>query len=201
MIQSRNPARQRRRARQQRARERSAVIAAGLSVAAILIVGLGYFFIEANIPGTAVRNFLLLVITNGQVSPRSELYRALFAHIEMEDALIASPLSLLCGGLVLGRLIPSRFTRARLMRIATVVSVGVILAFMFFVWGLIIAGQHGHLRPGEVDTHKAWVQTACAFGWIAAYLVGAWCGVAWRDRRERAGAASLSGQSPSITPP
>ena len=181
MVKPRKTARTRTYARQRRLRERSTVFAASLSASTVLLVGLLTFIVLTNIPGTAIRNFWLLVMVNGQVSPSSELYRSLFAQIERQEALFVSPICLLAGGLVLGRLMPRRIPRPRLLRTAALVAVGVVVACVLFRWSLILWGQHGRLHAGEIDTQIELTQVVCSLGWIIAYLVGTWIGVQWRD--------------------
>lgn len=185
MAQSRTTARTRTDARRQRQREQSAALAAGFSVLTIFLVATLTFLILLNLPGTPVRNFWLLLTVNGQVSPNSQLYRDLFAQIERQEALFVTPFCLLIGGLALGRLMPKRIPRLRLLRTAGIVTVGVVLACILFRWGLILYGQQGHLRAGELDTQVALTQTACSLGWIIAYLIGTWVGVLWRDAGHR----------------
>lgn len=199
MAKPRRTAQVRTQARQQRLRERSTVFAAGLSALTTFLAGLAIFITLASLPGTAVRNLWLLLTVNGQVSPSSPLYRTLFTQIERQEALFFSPVCLLIGGLALGRLVPRRIPRPRLLRAAGVVAVGVVLACVLFRWGLILWGQQGHLQAGELDARTETTQAVCSIGWIAAYLVGVWFGGLWRDAGRSAEADTSETGSLSLT--
>lgn len=181
MTSSPTKARIRRRERVQRQRERSPALAATLSALTFFLVALLIFIVEMNIPTHPVRNFFRLV-AYGDTTPGSQLYLQLMGQIEREDMFFVTPLSLFCAGLVLGRLTPRRIAPFRLLRIAAAVSFSVVAACILFRWGLILYGQHGHLRPGEIDTQLAETQTLCIVGWLIAYLIGAALGVLWRGR-------------------
>lgn len=181
MAKPRTTAQTRKQARLQRERERTAITAIMLSIATVFVVALASFIVMANTHGSALFNLWKGLQADVPISPRSALYAQLLSQVEYQEALIITPLSLLCGGIALGRLISPKFTRLRLLRVATAVSAGVLAACLLFRWTLIIAGQNWHLRAGEIDTRLELTQAACMVGWMVAYLLGTWLGVLWRD--------------------
>lgn len=184
MAQFPTTARTRRRERLQRHRERSPGLAVFLSVLTAICVCLLIFIIEINTPTNPLRN-LFRLMAYGQITVSNPLYQHLLAQVERQDLLFATPFSLFCAGIVLGRLTPRRIANARLIRIAAMVGGGVILACIVFRWGLILIGQHGRLQAGELDLEMVKIQIAFLIGWLIVCLVGVLIGATWRNLRKR----------------
>ena len=118
-----------------------------------------------------------------------------------EDALFVMPLSLLCGGVALGRLAPRTVSRKNLL----LVPVGITLICNLIRWGIIvagmiIAGKGGHQIAGIVDWQIVRNQTLATVGWILAFVIGTGFGTLWRDaRRKREASANSPRPSPVTT--
>ena len=181
MAKPRKTSQARTRARLQRERERTPAFAVSLSIATIFLVALIAVIVMCNTYGTALYNLFQGLMAQ-TLSPRSVLYGQIISQVEFQEAVIFTPISLLCGGIALGRLISTRFTRIRLLGIAATASAGVLMACLLFRWTLLLVAQHGHLFAGEITSRLVLTQIGCTVGWIAAYLLGTWLGVLWRDQ-------------------
>lgn len=179
-IESRRPPRSRRRrfARP----ERSLAAAAWLGVLTVLVVAVIIFLVELLIPTSTVRNFCELVFVNGQVSPLSPIYQQYMNDIERQDDLIVFPISLFIGGLVMGRLAPSRARRGRVLGTAAWVALAVILAALGMVWVPTLVSSHGRLPQGADTPYVLTLVAVMAF-WAITFLAGAFGGLLWRNSR------------------
>ena len=178
-------------------RERPLGVAIGLGLAATLLVGVVIAVALLLTPGTVAHQFFRLVHNNASATlPLDPLYQEWAAKIQEEDTLFGTPISLLCGGLVLGWLAPHYASNRRVLVAGALMGLGVLAASLGFVWttGIIQqstlnaheGGQQVVLTaPPELILH----QTMGVAAWTAVCVLGTWLGLLLRDRgRNKPGA-------------
>ncbi len=178
----------RRRGRAKR-RERPLGAAVGWAVAATLAVGLIILGIQLLVPSSAIHNMYLLSHYNSSPTLRDDpLFEQWMADINREEALFATPLSLLCGGLTLGWLAPAYAGRRRVLRVAAVLAFAVVAVSLAFVWPAAIIQQNrlneagGRIVQVSIPPELMVRQAILTVLWIGVCVGGAWAGL-WARRR------------------
>ena len=170
--------------RKQRKRERTLGQAIGLAVAVTLGVGLLIFVILMLVPGTPLPNFYQLAHNNASSTLRTDpLFLQWMDKIDELEALLVTPLSLLCGGLTLGWFAPHYATRRRVLISAAAIALGLVTLSLAFLWPTAI------LQQDALNTHAGGTQvyvTAPAYVirnqvfwgliWTLVCVLGAWLG-------------------------
>ncbi|MGI4789689.1 MAG: hypothetical protein ACRYFS_12655, partial [Janthinobacterium lividum] len=116
-------------------REQPLGAAIGWGLAATLVVGIVILIIQLIIPGTVAHNFFLLAHNNASATlPLDPLYQQWADKLQEEDTLFGTPLSLLCGAIVLGWLAPSYASRRRILLSGAGLGLGVYAVSLAFIW-------------------------------------------------------------------
>ncbi len=177
--------------RRARKRERPLGTAIAWAVAATMGVSIVSFIVLMLVPNSALHNFFVLASrANSATLPLSDLYQQWQESIEREEALIVTPLSMLCGGLALGLLAPRYAPRRRVLlsgaAMATIL-LGVVLAFTWtealIQSGLTNKNEGGLVAKKTAPPELIARQAAWTLGWIAICAVGTGLGLKLRDRR------------------
>ena len=171
-------------------RERPLGAAVGLGVLTAFGVGLLILIVELLIPNSTLHNFYLLAHHNASATlPLDPLYQEWADKIQEEDALLVTPLSLLCGGLVMGRLSPSYVPRRRLLIAGGLLGLGVLAVSLGFLWPTAILQQNTlNAHEGGQIVHLTapvgLIVRQALFGaaWTALCVLGTRLGLHWRDR-------------------
>jgi hypothetical protein len=172
-------------------RERPMGAAISLGIGATIGVGIIILIVLLLIPSSTLHNFYVLVRHNASATlPLDPLYQEWAGKIQDEDALYVTTFSLLCGGLVLGRLAPRYAARRRILWVGALMALGIIAVSLGFVWFSAITQQNtmNHNEGGQtvrltLPPKLILVQALCAVAWTAVCVFGTWLGVTWRDRR------------------
>ena len=158
-----------------------------LGVAALISV------IQFLVPHSALHNFYQLVHYNSSATlPLDPLYQDLMTRIQTEDALFLTPVSLFCGGLVLGWLAPRYASYLRVYVSGGLTGLGITAASVGFTWPTAIFQQkalNAHdggeqvalSAPPSLIAEQAFLMLA----WIAVCILGTWLGQHLRDWRFR----------------
>jgi len=176
-----------------RARRRERPLGAAIALGLVVTMGAGLVILVAQLlsPGSFLREYFELLRHSPSASlPLSPLYQQLSERVAREEALFATPFSLLCGGLTLGLLAPRYAPRRRVLSAAGLMAFGILAVSLSFLWVDNIATTNllnGH-EGGDV-THPtaplAYLLSQALWGlaWIGACVLGAWLGLVGRDRR------------------
>ena len=172
-------------------RERPLGTAIAWGVAAAFGTGLLLFAVQMAVPSSAVHNFIDLLRHNPSATlPFSQLYQDWFAKIQVEEALLVTPLSLLCGGLTLGLLAPRYAARRRVLLSGAAMAFGVLVFCLAFTWipsvletNLLAASQGGMVARLAAPVSYIVRQTLWVAAWTAICVLGAALGLYLRDRR------------------
>ena len=197
MARTRGAARGRGRAKR---RERPLGVAVGLGLATVLGVGMLILVVQLLLPGTTLHLFWDLVRHNSSATlPLDPLYQDWGAKIQAEDDWVVAPLSLLCGGLVLGRLAPRYASRRRVLLSGAALGLGMLAASLGFTWPAAVLQQNALDRneggmnvvltaPTELIVRQA----LFVLGWTAFCVLGTRLGLLLRDRAPRPAAEAPS---------
>ena len=174
-------------------RERPLGTAIGLGLAATLAVGIFIALALLLIPGTVAHQFFRLAHYNASATlPLDPLYQNWAEKMQEEDVLFGTPLSLLCGGLVLGWFAPSYVSRRRALLSSAALSIGVLAVSLAFQWAAAVTqqatlnahegGQQVNLTapPALIFRQALWVIV-----WTAICVLGTWAGLALRTRKRQ----------------
>ena len=149
------------------------------------------FAILMAIPTSALHNFFELCLHNPSATlPFSQLYQDWSEKIQTEEALLVTPLSLLCGGLTLGWLSPRYASRKRVLVSGAAMAFGLLIVCLAFAWGNaihetnVLANSQGGL-VARLAAPVSYIvrQTLCVLAWTAVCVLGAFLGLRLRDRR------------------
>ena len=164
--------------------------AIGLGLAATLAVGLLMATALLLTPGTAAHQFYALVHGNSSATlPLDPLYQNWAEKMGEEDALIGTPLSLLCGGLALGWLAPNYVVRQRVLLSGAALGFGVMAVTLTFQW-VAALNQQNTLNVHEGGQQVALTappdlilrQAFLVVVWTAICVLGTWLGRTLRER-------------------
>lgn len=184
-------------------RERPLGTAISLGLAATVGVGLVILLVQLLLPHSFMRQYYeLLRHSPSATLPLSPLYQQLSEDAAREEALFATPFSLLCGGLALGRLAPRYAPRRRVLVAAGLMAFGILAVSVSFLWvdnltttALLNKHEGGTISHPTAPLGYLLRQALWGLGWIAACVLGAWLGLRWRDRR------SPQDRSKGVPPP
>jgi len=172
-------------------RERPLGAAIGWGLAATMGVGLVILLVQLLLPGSFMREYYELLRHSASATlPLSPLYQQLSEEVAREEALFATPFSLLCGGLILGRLAPRYAPRRRVLVSAGLMAFGILVVSVSFLWvdnltttDLLNKHEGGTISHPTAPIGYLLRQALWGLGWIAACILGTWLGLRWRDRR------------------
>ncbi len=174
-------------------REHPLGVAIGFALAAILGTGVVIALASVLIPGTTAHQFYSLVSNiRSATLPLDPLYQEWSEKISEEEALFATPASMLCGGLTLGWFAPSYADRRRVLVSGGLIGFGVIAASVAFVWvaGVLSQNTLNHTEGGQQVNITAppqliaW-QSLFTVAWTAICVFGTWLGLGLRARQAR----------------
>lgn len=179
--------------RRARKRERPLGTAIAWGVAAMMGVTAASFIILMLVPNSALHNFFVLASqANSATLPLSDLYQQWRESIEREEALIVTPLSMLCGGLTLGLLAPRYAPRRRVLLSGAAMAailLGVVLAFTWTAAliesGITNRNEGGLIAKKTAPPELIARQAAWDIGFICICALGTGLGLKLRDRRTR----------------
>lgn len=154
-------------------------------------VGLIILLVQILLPGSFLREYYELLRHSASATlPLSPLYQQLSEEVAREEALFATPFSLLCGGLVLGRLAPRYAARRRVLVCGGLMAFGILAVSLTFLWvdtvyttDLLNKHEGGTISHATAPLAYLLPQALWGLAWIAACILGAWLGLWWRDRR------------------
>jgi hypothetical protein len=188
--------------RVRRQRERLLSVAVAWSVAVIFGVGLALFLALFLTPNSALRNYWDLTHYNA-VTASNPLYQQFANGMELEEKLLVTPLSLFCGGAVLGLLASPREGRRRLLLTSLGLAVGVLVVSLGFTWSVVIYQSISFAREWQIKpmtpiaTHAyILAQTAWILGWIAVCVLGTFAALLWRSFRRKITVQSAAPAAP-----
>ena len=180
-------------ARRAKKREQPLGVAIALGLAATLAAGIVIALALVLIPGTAAHQFYSLVShVQSATLPLDPLYQEWSEKISEEEALFATPVSMLCGGLALGWLAPSYVERRRVLLSGGLMGFVVIAVSISFVWvfGILDQNALNHIEGGQQVRIAAppkliaW-QAFFAVIWTAICVLGTWLGLRLRERARK----------------
>lgn len=172
-------------------RERPLGTAICLGLAVTVGVGLVILLVQLLLPGSFLRDyFLLLRHSQSATLPLSPLAQQLAEEAAREEALFATPFSLLCGGLALGLCAPRYAPRRRVLVSGGLMAFGILAVSLTFLWvdnlyttNIINQHEGGFISHPTAPVGYLVRQALWGLGWIAACVLGVWLGLRWRDRR------------------
>ena len=172
-----------------RERPLGAAVCAGLAVT--LGVVLVILVVQLLIPDSFLRQYYeLLRHSPSATLPFDSLYQQLSEKAAREEALFATPFSLLCGGLTVGLLAPRYAPRRRVLVAAGLMAAGILAVSLSFLWvdnintsNLLNTHEGGYVSHPTAPLAYLLRQALWGLGWIAACVLGAWLGLRGRDRR------------------
>ena len=171
-------------------------------------VGLLLFAILVAIPGTDMLNYIHLCLhAASSTLPFSKLYQDWSAKIQQEEALLVTPLSLLCGGLILGRLAPHYASRKSVLLSGAAMAVGILVVSLAFTWSNAVyetnslaASEGGWIARMTAPISYLVRQTLWVAAWTAVCVLGSALGLRLRDRRPPASEKPSSGPTLRAVP-
>ena len=172
-----------------RERPLGAAVSAGLAVT--LGVVLVILVVQLLIPHSFMREYFELLRRSASATlPFNPLYQQYSEQAAREEALFATPFSLLCGGLTVGLLAPRYSPRRRVLVAAGLMAFGVLAVSLSFLWvdsikttALINGNEGGYITHSTAPPEYLLRQALWGLGWIAACILGAWLGQRGRDLR------------------
>ena len=149
------------------------------------------FFILMAIPGSALHYFLQLCLHDASATlPFSQLYQEWSAKIEIEEIFLVTPLSLLCGGLILGWLAPRYVSRKSVLLSAAAMGIAILVLSLAFTWTTSVyetnglaASEGGWVARLSAPLSYIVRQTLLVAAWTTVCVLGATLGLRLRDRR------------------
>ena len=190
--------------REKKKRERPLGVSVALGLAATLGVAIFIVAVQLLVPHTFISNFYKLVHYNSSATlPLNPLYQGWLEQISEED-IPGTAFSLLCGGLVIGRLAPSYETRRRVLLAGAGMGFGLLLLCLAFQWGAGILEQNAlnHNEGGQqvgiaAPPSLILLQAALVIFWTVCCVGGTRLGLWLRARRSEARETLSAG---SVTP-
>lgn len=182
------------RARRGKKREQPLGVAIACGLAATLAAAIVIALALVLIPGTAAHQFFSLVSqVQSATLPLDPIYQEWSEKISEEEALFATPASMLCGGLVLGWLAPSYVERRRVLISGALLGFGAVVASIAFVWvfGVLDQNALNHIEGGQqvkitAPPELIAKQIGFAVLWTAICVLGTWLGQRLRERARQA---------------
>jgi len=176
--------------RKTKKRERTLGQAIGLGLAVTLGVACVLYVILWMIPASNLANFYALSAHASSPTIRvSALFQQWATTIQWEEKLIVSPISLLCGGLILGRFAPRYATTKRVLLSSAKMAFALISFAVIFDWTdafvqdwLIDRRIGGFNNPLTAPPDVILGQIGWVLVWITVCILGTWGGLRWRDR-------------------
>lgn len=179
--------------RKAKRRERPLGVAIGWALAATFGTALVILLALSHLPGAVITHLFELSRYAASPTLRNDpLYQQYAERVSELDTLIDTPLSLLCGGLVLGRLAPRYATRRRVLLSGAAMALGVVIIPLGLTWLTAVLQQNainrqtgGYVYPVTAPPDLIVRQLALFLVWAAIGTGGAWLGLWLRDRRDR----------------
>jgi len=188
-------------AQKRRKRERTLGQAIGLALGVTLGVVLLLFVVLMLFPGSALHQMFVLVHYNSSATLRTDpLFQQWMEKIDEQEALLAMPLSLLCGGLILGWSAPHYATCRRVLISAAAIALGLVAVSLAFLWPTAVIQQnlmnsHEGGTQNYVTAPSYVIRNQIFWGviWALVCMGGAWLG-----RRLRARSAKRETPGPAL---
>ena len=166
-----------------RERPLGAAVCAGLAVT--LGVVLVILVVQLLLPSSFMRQYYeLLRHSPSATLPFNSLYQQLSEKAAREEALFATPFSLLCGGLTVGLLAPRYAPKRRVLVAAGLMALGILVVSLSFLWvdsintsNLLNTHEGGYISHPTAPLGYLLRQALWGMGWIAACILGAWLGL------------------------
>ena|GEM_PF-1140659 len=185
-----------------RARRREKPLGAAIAFGLAVTLGVGLVILVAQLlsPGSFLRQYFeLLRHAPSATLPLSPLYQQLSERVAREEALFATPLSLLCGGLTVGLLAPRYAPKRRVLLSAGLMAFGILAVSLAFLWvdsiattNLLNSHEGGDVTHPTAPFAYLLLQALWGLAWIGACVFGAWLGLHGRDWRVSREAARLA---------
>ena len=176
--------------RKAKKRERPLGAAIGLGLTATLGVGILILIVQLLLPHSTLRTFFDLSLhASSATLPLDPLYQDLKEGVNKQEALFATPFSLLCGGLVLGRFAPHYAPYRRVLIAGAAMAFGIVAVSLAFAWTDAVyttrrlAQEGGWVAGLSAPLEYVLRQTLWGLGWIGVCVGGTWLGLRLRDRR------------------
>lgn len=176
-----------------KARRRERPLGAAIALGLVVTLGVGLVILVAQLlsPGSFLRQYYDLLLHSPSASlPLSPLYQQLSERVAREEALFATPFSLLCGGLTLGLLAPRYAPPKRVLGAAALMAFGLLAVLLTFLWvdsiattRLLNSHEGGDVAHPTAPFAYLLSQALSCLAWIGACVLGAWLGLRGRDRR------------------
>lgn len=152
--------------------------------------GLIILLAQLLLPGSFMRQYYELLLHSPSATlPFSALYQQLSEKAAQEEALFATPFSLLCGGLTLGRCAPRYAPLRRILVSGALMAFGILAVSLTFLWGdnlyttkLLNTHEGGYISQQTAPLAYMLRQMLWGLAWIAACVLGTWLGLRLRDR-------------------
>ena len=178
---------------QGKAKRRERPLGAAIWLGLVTTIGVGLFIlvVQLLIPGSFMREYYeLLRHSPSATLPYSPLYQQLSEEAAREEALFATPFSLLCGGLILGWRAPRYAARRRILVSGGLMAFVILAVSLSFLWvdnihttNTLNANEGGLISHQTAPFSYLLRQALWGMGWIAACVLGCWLGLRLRDRR------------------
>lgn len=157
-----------------------------LSLSAWFVMGLVVFFVLWFIPNNPVRGFYELVSTDpSSTVASSPAYLGFESQLDTLELWVASPLSSLVGGIVLGLMMGVVYGEGKLYRWAGGCGLFVYFLCLAFLWGGKLQSQQMHFHPTDITAQSVVAQIFALVFWTGLYIGGAEVGRRLRNMRTR----------------
>ena len=172
-------------------RERPLGAAIGWGLVVTFGAGLVILLVLRSLPGSVITHLFQLSLHAASPTLRGDpLYQQYSDQLDELDALLGTPLSLLCGGLTLGRLAPRYATRRRVLLSGAAMAFGINVVTLAFTWLSAVIEQNrinhregGYIYPITAPLDLIVRQIVFILVWTGVCAFGAWLGLRWRDRK------------------
>lgn len=148
--------------------------AVALSVAVSVGAGLAYMLISLAFPHSP--ELLLIQLMSGNESAEitsSPLYQSLWSQVFTQQIFIQMPISMLAGGIVLGRKLGDEYGLRKLYIWAAACGIFNFIAPNLFLWIGKLVNQNMHLNPGDVTSQLLVANLFAFLLWVGLYILGA----------------------------
>lgn len=180
-------------ARRGKKREQPLGVAIACGLAATLAAAVVIALALVLMPGTTAHQFYSLVShVQSATLPLDPLYQEWSEKISEEEALFATPASMLCGGLALGWLAPSYVERRRVLTSGSLMGFAIVAASVTFEWVIGVLDQNAlnHIEGGQqvritAPPELIVKQAIFVVIWTAICVLGTWLGLRLRERARR----------------